>query len=193
MEDVTVLSTAEIDGLWTGFSKGEPAAREKLLSLHYQEFRNIARRVLNGEADRLQIQPTDLAHEAAIRVLGLERITWKDRTHFLAMSARVMRQTLIDEVRRHKAQKRRPPDVMTLWFEPEAAAHPVMDLDVFDDVLQRLARVDPDRARIVELRFYAGLTLEEIASVLEVSISTVQRSWRAARAWLLKELKETDD
>ncbi len=193
MDDITVLSTADIDGLWTGFSRGEPAAREKLLSLHYQEFRNIARKVLNGEADRLQIQPTDLAHEAAIRVLGLERMTWQDRTHFLALSAKVMRQTLIDEVRRYKAQKRRPPDVMTLWVDPDAVAHPIMDLDVFDDVLQRLAKVDPDRARIVELRFYAGLTLEEIASVLEVSVSTVQRSWRAARAWLLKELKDTDD
>ncbi len=193
MDDITVLSTADIDGLWTGFSRGEPAAREKLLSLHYQEFRNIARKVLNGEADRLQIQPTDLAHEAAIRVLGLERMTWQDRTHFLALSAKVMRQTLIDEVRRYKAQKRRPPDVMTFWVDPEAVAHPIMDLDVFDDVLQRLAKVDPDRARIVELRFYAGLTLEEIASVLEVSVSTVQRSWRAARAWLLKELKDTDD
>ncbi len=192
MTDITVLSTAEIDGLWTGFSRGEPAAREKLLSLHYQEFRNIARRVLNGEADRLQIQPTDLAHEAAIRVMGLERMAWQDRTHFLAMSARVMRQTLIDEVRRYKAQKRRPPEVLTMWVDPNAVSHPVMDLDAFDDVLQRLGRVDPDRAKIVELRFYAGLTLEEIASVLDVSVSTVQRSWRGARAWLLKELKEPD-
>ncbi len=192
MTDITVLSTAEIDGLWTGFSRGEPAAREKLLSLHYQEFRNIARRVLNGEADRLQIQPTDLAHEAAIRVMGLERMAWQDRTHFLAMSARVMRQTLIDEVRRYKAQKRRPPEVLTMWVDPNAVSHPVMDLDVFDDVLQRLARIDPDRAKIVELRFYAGLTLEEIATVLDVSVSTVQRSWRSARAWLLKELKEPD-
>lgn len=193
MDDEVVLSAGEIEGLWTRFSRGEPAAREKLLALHYQEFRGVARRVLNGDADRLHIQPTELAHEAAIRIMGLNRLDLHDRTHFLALSARVMRQTLIDEVRRHKALKRQPPEILTQWIDPSAAAPPVMDLDVFDDTLNRLAQVDPDRARVVELRFFAGLTLEEIAATLEISESTVQRRWRSARAWLLKELERDDD
>jgi RNA polymerase sigma factor (TIGR02999 family) len=192
MDDEVVLSPGQIEGLWTRFSRGEPEAREKLLSLHYQEFRNVARRVLNGDANRLQIQPTDLAHEAAIRIMGLNRLDLHDRTHFLALSARVMRQTLIDEVRRHKAAKRQAPQVLTQWFDP-GAAQPVMDLDVFDDALNRLAQIDPERARIVELRFYAGLTLEEIAETLQISESTVQRRWRGARAWLLKELGDDGD
>ena len=173
--------------LWRGFAQGDPSARDQLLSLHYQEFRQLARRVLNGDAAVLPIQATDLAHEAAIRLLRLDRVSCRDRTHFMALSARVMRQVLLDEVRRFRAAKRRPP-VLTRWHDPEDPTPAAVDMEAFDDSHRRLEAIDPVRARVVELRFYAGLTLEEIADVTGDSVSTVKRRWRAARAWLAQDL-----
>jgi RNA polymerase sigma factor (TIGR02999 family) len=174
------------DELWEGFSRGDAKARERLFAMHYDEFRSVARRVLNGSSGKLQIQPTDLAHEAAIRLLGLERIQVQGHTHFLALSARVMRQTLIDEVRAFKARKRGGGQPVTLLVDDMAPGVEAFDPEILDDLLRRLEAVDPDRARVVELRFFAGLTMEEIAEFLGVSERTVQRRWRGARAWLLK-------
>lgn len=178
---------APLETVWAGASRGETRARDRLLAAHYAEFRRIARRVLREDAGRLAIQPTDLAHEAAIRILKLERMDWRDRTHFLAMSARIMRQTLMDEVRRYRASKRQLAPILTFWCEPQRGG--AFDLEAFDDVLARLFQVDAERARVVELRFYAGLTLAEVALALEVSESTVERRWRGARAWLLSALE----
>ncbi len=177
-----------IDALWGGFARGEEAARESLLALHYQEFRAVARRVLRDDGGRLAMQPTDLAHEAALRILKLARIDWRDRGHFLALSARVMRQTLIDEVRRFKAAKRQMPDVTT-WLDGPEPQH-LLPIDRLDDALTALFAIDADRARVVELRFYGGLTIAEIARELGQSESTVERRWRSARAWLLAELAD---
>lgn len=184
----TADAAVEHQTLWDRLVRGDVPARERLLSLHYQEFRRIARRVLRDDAETLQIQPTELAHEAAIRLLKLERMDWRDRTHFLATAARVMRQTLIDEVRRHRARKRQPCDLLTAWIEPGGDTSPSFDMEAFDDALNRLATIDADRARVVELRFYAGLTLEEVAVATGASESTVKRRWRGARAWLLKDM-----
>ena len=178
----------DIPALWDGFSRGEALAGDRLLALHYDEFRRLARRVLNGDAVKLQIQPTDLAHEAAIRVLRLDRIDLRGRTHFLALSAKVMRQTLMDEIRRHRAAKRNVPPVMTQWLTPESAAPPALDMEALDEALTRLATVDTGLAALVEQRFFAGMTIEEIALESGQSDSTVKRRWRVARAWLLNEL-----
>lgn len=169
----------------SGQAKAWPAA---MLDRYYDEYRRLARNVLSGDSARAYLQPTELAHEAAIRLFRLERMDIAGRTHFLSLSARVMRQVLIDEVRRFRAQKRQAPPVVTQW--PEDQARPVFDLEAFDESLKRLYEVDPERARIVELRFYGGLTLEEIADTGEVSLSTVKRQWRVARAWLLNDLAE---
>lgn len=174
---------------WTGAIAGDTHARDRLLAQHYDEFRRLARRSLNGGGARLAIQPTDLAHEAAIRILGIGSFNVRDQTHFLALAARVMRTTLIDEVRRQKAAKRGP-GVVTLWNDQIADVPGELDIEAFDGVLEHLAIVDGESARIVELRFYAGLTLEEIAETMAISLSTVHRRWRAARAWLLKELQK---
>jgi RNA polymerase sigma factor (TIGR02999 family) len=185
MDDAT---PADLGALWDGFAAGEPRAREALLALHYDEVRRIARRVLRNDGAKLQIQPTELANEAAIRVLKLERISLQGRTHFLAVSARVMRQVLLDEVRRVRSAKRSAP-VETLWFDPEAPEPSKLDIEAFDDALKRLFEIDEARARVVELRFYAGLTLEEIAENTGESLSTVKRRWRVARAWLLQSME----
>lgn len=167
-------------------SRGRAAARDALLRAHYDEFRKVAGRVLNGDAAALQIQPTDLAHEAVIRLSGLDRLDFKGRTHFLSLSARVMRQILIDEIRRMRAAKRQPPPVST-QLPPELGAQPI-DLEDLDRALTKLEGVAPEYARLVDQRYFAGLTLEEIADVEEISIATVKRQWRAARAWLVAEL-----
>jgi RNA polymerase sigma factor (TIGR02999 family) len=178
----------DLPALWAGFARGDSGARDQLLSLFYDEFRSIARRVLNGDGQRLQIQPTDLAHEAAIRILRSEAIAPNDQRHFLALGARVMRMTLIDEVRRQRAA-RRDADFVTLWDEAGVSEQASFDIEAFDDALRRLAAIEPEGARVVELRFFVGLTLEEIAATTDMSESTVYRRWRSARAWLLKELE----
>ena len=160
-------------------------AQADLLSRHYDEFRALARKVLAGDSARVRMQPTELAHEAAIRMMGMTRLKMHDRVHFLAMSARVMRQTLIDEVRRARAAKRQMPSVLTMW---PGAEEPAVDIEALDRALTALAKESAGYARIVELRFFAGLTVEEIAGVLGESESTVKRRWRSARAWLLDQL-----
>lgn len=183
----------ETEALWTRFCAGDAVARDRLLSLHYNEFRRVARGVLAGDAAKLQIQPTDLAHEAAIRLLRLDRIQVRDRSHFLALSSRIMRQILMDEVRRFRASKRKTPSVHTYWGEAlDGQRAPSFDIEAFDEALDRLAVIDPEKAKIVEQRFYAGLTMEEIAALMGISESTVKRHWRTARAWLLDQLTVTD-
>lgn len=162
------------------------AARDALLRAHYNEFRKVAGRVLNGDAAALQIQPTDLAHEAVIRLSGLDRLDFKGRTHFLSLSARVMRQILIDEIRKMRAAKRQAPPVST-ELPPELGAQHI-DLEDLDSALQKLEIVAPHYAKLVDQRYFAGLTLEEIAEIEDISVRTVKRQWRAARAWLVSEL-----
>lgn len=178
----------DLDALSDGLAARVPGAQEQLLALHYEEVRRIARRVLRGDGAKLHIQPTELANEAAIRILRSSRLTANDRTHFLAISARTMRQVLLDEVRRVRASKRSAP-VQTAWFDPDGAhTQSKLDIEAFDEALSRLAAIDPDRARVVELRFYAGLTLEEVAEQSGEFLSTVKRRWRVARAWLVQDL-----
>lgn len=164
-----------------------PTVQDQLLSLYYDELRRIARRVLAGDTGGQHLQPTELVHEAAMRLMKLERMEWRDVTHFLATAARVMRQALLDEVRRVMAQKRTPLPLLTVW--PDATPTEMgFDIESLDAALARLEIISPERARIVELRFFAGLTIEEIAREVDSSERTVKRQWRAARAWLLGEL-----
>ena len=166
---------------------GNAEARRTLLGLCYTEMRRLAHRLLRGDAAAHRLQPTELLHEAALRVLKLERMEWRDRAHFLATTATIMRQALIDEVRRHRALKRQAPPVVTTMFDPGVAT---IDLDIekLDAALRELQAIDPERARLVELRFFAGLTVEETAEVLGLSPATVKRRWDVSRAWLLRHL-----
>jgi RNA polymerase sigma factor (TIGR02999 family) len=190
------LASSAIDPnqvLWARFSAGDAEARDTLLAQHYQVFRQLARSVLAGEGPKLQIQPTELAHEAAIRLMRLDRLQLRDRAHFLALSSRIMRQIILDEVRRFRARKRQMPPVDAFYSDDvgQPLSSP-FDLEAFDEALERLAVIDPEKAKIVERRFYAGLTMAEIAAVTGASESTVKRQWRIARAWLLEQLTDPD-
>ena len=139
-----------------------PKAQAALLDRHYDEFRQLARKVLNGDAALVRMQPTELAHEAAIRVMGLNRIDVRDRAHFLALSATVMRQTLIDEVRRARAAKRQAPGLLTMWPEGQVAGAPV-DVEALDEALRDLAPCvmhEEDRLALVR---HAAFVAERLA------------------------------
>lgn len=156
--------------------------RDAMLSELYDELRAVAARMLRRDAPALTLQATELVNEAALRIVRLDRMEWNDRQHFFATSARIMRQAMIDAVRSRKRAKRQAP---TILFEAEDGG---IDVELLDAALTKLEASSPDLARIVELRFFVGLGLEEIATVLDTSESTIKRRWKAARLWLLAEM-----
>ena len=162
------------------------AERDRLLSDVYDELRGLARRILSGDRARAHLAPTELVNGAAIRIIGQREITTRERTHFFAFSAHIMRQVLIDEVRRERAGKRDAPRVTLVTAISESAApqSAEIDLEAIHEALTRLAEFDPALARLVELRYFSGMTLEDIAEVDGISLSTIKRNWRVARAWL---------
>jgi RNA polymerase sigma factor (TIGR02999 family) len=162
----------------------EPArATERLLAQCYDDMRRVARRILSGEGMAASIQPTDLAHEAAIRlILTNETIAIEDRGHLLALAARSMRRILIDEIRKAGAAKRQAPVLMTQW--PGAATTTLVGLSDLDEALAALQNYSERHAIIVEMRFTLGLTVEETARQTGIPERTVKRRWQAARAWL---------
>jgi RNA polymerase sigma factor (TIGR02999 family) len=187
MDETLAPPAPDFAALWAGFRRGERGAQDQLLAACYHELRSIARALLAGDGAARHFQPTELAHEAALRLLRFDRIELRDRNHFLALSARVMRQVLVDEVRRQRAHKRQARGMLTTWFEPGLDAT-VIDIEALDRALSRLAAISPLRARVVELRFFAGLELADVAAILELSERTLRRHWLAARAWLLRDM-----
>ena len=137
----------------------------------------------------LTLHPTELVNEAALRLIRLDRMTWQDRAHFLAICSRIMRQVIVDKARHVRAAKRQHLTVTTSWLRDNVAAEPI-DADRMDTALQQLAQVSPEHARLVELRFFVGLTIAEIAHVTGSSERTVKRQWQSARAWLLESLAQ---
>jgi RNA polymerase sigma factor (TIGR02999 family) len=165
----------------------------QMLERYYNDYRRLAHQVLAKDQAGRYLQPTELAHVAAIKLFKVESLELSGRTHFLSLSARIMRQVLIDEVRRYRAQKRQTPPILTQWPSDQSGSGQTglgFDIEDFHESLARLEAVDPERARIVEQRFFAGLTIEEIAAQSGLSESTVKRQWRVARAWLIEDLAE---
>jgi len=178
----------EITTLLQRWSAGEQSALQTLTPLVYAELRQLARRALRGERDDHTLQTTALVHEAFIRLVGHDRTHWQTRAHFCAVAAQAMRRILVDEARRRLAAKRPDPALRAELSEEVPLPQPADELIALDDALQRLAQLDPRQARVVELKFFAGMELDEIAAVLAVGSATVTRDWRLARGWLFQAL-----
>jgi RNA polymerase sigma factor (TIGR02999 family) len=182
-------SPPDITGLLDDWGRGDPHALDRLLPLVYAELRRVAARQLRRERDGHSLQPTALVHEAYLRLVDQRQVHWQNRAHFFAVSAQVMRRILVDHARRRKAAKRGN-EVERVVLDDDVAAPQPDEISVLalDHALARLESVDPALARIVELRAFGGLTIDEAAHVLKVSPSTAKRDWRTAKAWLVREL-----
>lgn len=179
----------EVTQLLRDWSEGREGARNELLDLVYEPLRLIAERHLNREREGHTLQPTALVHELYIRFVDQRSVDWRDRTHFFAVAAQVMRRILVDYARRRKSDKRGGSMLpVTLTAALDAAAEENFDVIALDLALEQLAAIFPQQAKIVELRFYGGLTLDETAEALGISAATVSREWTMARAWLRRAL-----
>jgi RNA polymerase sigma-70 factor (ECF subfamily) len=168
---------------------GDKTALDELLPLVYDELKRVAARQLSLERADHTLQATALVNEAYLILVGQHSIDWRNRAHFFSIAAEAMRRILVNHARARRAEKRGA-GATCLALDDAASFSTGKDLDLLllDAALKRLAEFDPEEARIVEMRFFGGLTLEEIAEVLGVSESTVKREWRSARAWLLSQL-----
>lgn len=176
--------------LWLAeWRHGDDAALERLVPLVYDELRRIAARQLRGERSNHTLQPTELVHEAFLRLVR-QNVSWQNRAHFFGVAAEIMRRLLVDHARKKRADKRGA-GMETIALDDRIEWPAARDLDIvaLDESLTALAEFDPQQAKVVELRFFAGLSIEETAEVLGVSDSTVKREWRVARAWLLREMQ----
>jgi RNA polymerase sigma-70 factor, ECF subfamily len=184
-------ASSDVTGLLIEWSHGDAAALERLLPLIYDECRRIASRQLRREDRDHTLDPTALVHEAYLRLVDQRRSTWENRAQFFGVVGQVMRRILVDYARARHAKKRGGAMVLVsldLAAEQSDDAH-VADVLAIDEALERLALHDPDQVRIIELRFFAGLTVEETAHVVGRSPRTVKREWSLAKAWLYRELQ----
>lgn len=183
--------TEEITHLLQGWRAGDAKALDQLLPVVYKELQRLAHFQLRNERPDHTLQSTALVNEAYLRLVGMNSPQWEGRSHFFAIAAQLMRQILVDYARRHRSMKRGG-QVETLSLDDTGlfAKGKSRNIDVvaLDDALQTLAKIDPRKARVVELRFFGGLNFEEASEVLNVSSITVQRDWSTARAWLHREM-----
>jgi RNA polymerase sigma factor (TIGR02999 family) len=181
-------STVEVTRLLAEWNRGDRSALQKLVPLVYDELHQIAGRVLI-QRPLQTLQCTDLVNEAYLRLAKKDSVAFQDRTHFFAVSARIIRSVLVDHARARAAAKRGSGAITVTVAEGQATSEPrEVDLLALDEVLERLAALDAQQAGIVEMRFFAGLSVEETAAVLGVSAATVKRDWAMARRWIFKEL-----
>jgi RNA polymerase sigma factor (TIGR02999 family) len=180
---------SEVTLLLQGWRSGDRKALDALLPLVYEELRRLAHFQLQKERQDHTLQTGALVHEAYLRLVGLNPPDWESRKHFFAIAAQLMRQILVDYARRRVAAKRGG-GACKLSLDEATVVSKQRDIDVLslDDALKALAKIDPRQSRVVELRFFAGLSLEEISEALEIAPATVQRDWTAARAWLHREI-----
>jgi RNA polymerase sigma factor (TIGR02999 family) len=170
--------------------RGDPAAFDQLLPLVYDELHVVAERHMRGERPEHTLQPTALVHEAFLRLAGVN-VPYEDRSHFIRAASQAMRRVLVDHARARNAAKRGGNLRVTLDESLVPQDDGVVDLLVLDDALSRLAAAEPRWARVVELRFFGGLEVVEVAAALGISTATAKRDWQFARAWLAKALRET--
>ena len=181
-----------VSHLLRAWGKGDARAAEELVPLVYRELRRRAAAYLRRERHDHTLQPTALVHEAYLRLVGQERVTWQNRGHFFGMAAQMMRRILVDHARQHHAQKRPGAGAKVTLDDNIGAAHPVdCKILLLDQALNELAAIDARQAEIVELRYFGGLAEEEVASLLSLSRATVTREWQSARTWLYRRMTRT--
>lgn len=184
-----MASSKNVTALLGDWSRGHQSALNHLMPLVYAELRRVAARQLRSERADHTLQPTALVHEVYLRLVDQRQADWRSRAHFFGVAAQVMRRILVDHARRHRADKRgEGVRCVSIDEAREVAASNEVPILALDHALDRLEKVDSDLARIVELRAFGGLTIEEAAHVLQVSPSTAKREWRTAKAWLGREL-----
>ena len=185
-------SSEQVTSLLLRWRGGEKAALDALMPLVYAELRRLAHYYLQRERPDHTLQSTALVHEAYARMIGQNLPEWQNRAHFFAVAAQLMRQILVDYARAHRAAKRGGSACRLTLDDAQSESQP-SDVDVvaLDEALQALAKIDPQQSRVVELRFFAGLSIEDTSEVLGVSPSTVKRDWNTARVWLYRELDRT--
>jgi RNA polymerase sigma factor (TIGR02999 family) len=185
-----MTSQHEITRLLAEWSNGDRQALEKLTPLVYDELRRLAARYLRQERAGHTLQSTALVHEAYMKLVGQNNVQWQNRAHFFGIAAQMIRRILVDYARARKADKRGS-GAEKLSLDEAIALPGGQDLDLvaLDDALEGLAKIDPRQSRLVELRFFAGLTIEETAEVMQMSLATAKRDWVAAKAWLSREVR----
>ena len=189
-------ASAEITGLLRAWGLGDASALERLIPHIYDDLRRAARRYIRNERPGNTLQATALVHEAFLRLVDVQTIDWKDRAHFFAVASQIMRRILVDSARARLSEKRggqlqgeehsNAPDLDKV---PDLSSGRDGELVAIHDALDDLARIDARKARVIELRFFGGLSVEEAAAVLSVSPQTIMRDWKLAKAWLTRELK----
>jgi len=181
-----------ITQLLHSWQKGDQSAGDSLIPVLYAELKRIASAYLEREIDSPSLQTTELVNEAFIRLLDQQKVEWEDRSHFFGFAARVMRQLLIEHARKRRAQKRGGDEDEATLPDNNALSgrNRPPDLIKLDEALDALDSIDPKKCKLVELKYFAGLTNEEIAQVLDISVSTVKREWTVAKTWLYKYLSE---
>jgi RNA polymerase sigma-70 factor, ECF subfamily len=180
-------STQEVTVLLNAMSSGDEASPDRLLEIVYNDLRRLAGAYMQNERSDHTLQATALVHEAYMRLVDWKNVSWQSRAQFFAIAAEVMRKVLIDHARARLSQKRRG-HKLVLDEAISLPDHRPIDLIALDDALESLKQVDPRQARIVALRFFGGLSIEETAYVLKISESTVRREWTFAKAWFQREL-----
>lgn len=183
--------TAQLTQLLSSWLDGDLSARDRLISAVYPELRALAGSQLARERHNHTLQPTALVNEAFLKLASGSRIEWRDRAHFVGILAKLMREILVDHSRRKRAAKRDGGVQVTFGGIDVPDPSPEVDLEALDSALNRLEGIDPNKSRIVELRYFGGLSIEETAEALELSPATVKRHWQTARVWLLDVLDPT--
>ncbi len=188
---VTTSSPHEVTSLLIRLTDGDGAVLDDLLPLVYAELRRLAASYLRRERQGHTLQPTALVHEAYMRMIDQTQVEWQNRAHFFGVAAQMMRRILVDHARGQQAEKRGGEfQKLSLDENIDVSGERAADLIALDDALARLAELDPQKSRVVELRFFGGLSVEETAEVLGVSAPTVKRQWRMAKAWLFGQVQK---
>ena len=193
MSNASSSSSQNVTNLLVAWGKGDRAAFDRLMPQVQRELHRIAARYLAAERPGHDLQATALINEAYLRLVDWKNIQWADRAHFFGMAANMMRRVLVDHARRRDRVKRGGEGIQVSLVEAAHVPTPERaDVLALDEALERLAELDPRKSRIVEMRFFGGLSLEETAEALGVSVGTVRRDWTLARAWLFRELHQRD-